>query len=81
MLHEHGVSISYDRVLDISALLGDATVSKYVDDGVVCPPVLNKGLFTTAATAITSFHGTSISIFLCPTKDNKGEECEPLKIG
>ena len=70
MLHEHGVSISYDRVLEISAQLGDATVSKYVEDGVVCPPVLRRGLFTTSAmdnidhnptatTATTSFHGTS----------------------
>ena len=29
MLHEHGISISYDRVLEISAQLGEATVSKY----------------------------------------------------
>ena len=48
MLHEHGISISYDRVLEISAHLGEATVSKYVEDGVVCPPIL-RGLFTTAA--------------------------------
>lgn len=45
MLHEHGVSISYDRVLEISAQLGDVTVNKYVNDGVVCPPVLRRGLF------------------------------------
>ena len=34
MLHENGISISYDRVLV---------------DGVVCPPILRKGLFTTSA--------------------------------
>ena len=73
-LNEHGISISYDRVLEISAQLGDATVSKYVEDGVVCPTGLRKGLFTisamdnidhnpTATTATTSFHGTSISVF------------------
>ena len=89
---EHGVSISYDRVLEISAQLGDAAVNKYVDDGVVCPPVLHKGLFTTAAmdnighdptaiTVITSFHGTSISVFQHPMKDDRGEQCEPLKFG
>ena len=38
-----------DRVLDMSAHLGDATVSKYVEDGVVVAPVLRKGLFTTSA--------------------------------
>ncbi|KAJ8415350.1 hypothetical protein AAFF_G00423300 [Aldrovandia affinis] len=92
MLNEHGISISYDRVLEISAQLGDATVSKCVEDGVVCPPVLRKGLFTTSAmdnidhnptatTATTSFHGTSVSVFQHPTKEDKGEECGQLKFG
>ncbi|KAI9520651.1 hypothetical protein NQZ68_015570 [Dissostichus eleginoides] len=36
LLHGHGISISYDRVLEISAQLGEATVRKYVEDGVVC---------------------------------------------
>ena len=35
MLHEHGISISYDRVQEVSAQLGDAAVSKYMKDGVV----------------------------------------------
>ena len=72
MLHDHGISISYDRVLEVSAQLGDAAVAKYVEDGVVCQPDLRSGLFTTAAmdnidhnptatTATSSFHGTSIS--------------------
>lgn len=46
MLYGYGISISYDRVLEISVQLGDATVSKYMEDGVVCPPVLRIGLFT-----------------------------------
>ena len=90
MLHEHGISISYDRMLEISAQLGDATVSKYVDDGEVCPPVLQKGLFTTSAmdnidhnstamTATTFFHGTSVSVFQHLTKEDKGEERGQLK--
>ena len=89
MLHEHGLCISYERVLEISVQLGDATVSKYVK-GVVCPPVLRKGLFTTAVmdnidnnpsatTATTSFHGTRLSMCQHPTKENKGEENHQLK--
>ena len=89
-LNEHGISISYDRVLEISAQLGDAAVSKYVEDGVVCPTGLRKGLFTTSAmdnidhnptatTTTTSFHGTSISVFQHPTKESKGEERGQLK--
>jgi len=60
MLHEHGVSISYDRVLEISAQLGDATVSKYVEDGVFTTAAMdNIDHNPTATTATTSFHGTS----------------------
>ena len=49
MLHDNGLSITYDRVLEISAQLGEAVVAQYVDDGVVCPPVLRKQVFTTSA--------------------------------
>ena len=91
MLHENGLSISYDRVLEISAQLGEAVVAQYVEDGVICPPVLRKQLFTTAAvdnidhnptatTAQTSFHGTSVSIFQHPSTENAGDEREPLKL-
>ena len=48
MLHEHGVSIHYDRVFEVSAQLGDAAVSKYLEEGVVCPAVMRRGLFSTA---------------------------------
>ena len=74
MLHENGLCVSYDRVLEMSAKLGEAVVCQYVEDGVVCPPALRTKLFKTSAvdnidhnpsstTAKTSFHGTSISIF------------------
>ena len=49
MLHENGLSISYTRVLEISAQLGEAVVAQYVEDGEVCPLVLKKNLFTTSA--------------------------------
>lgn len=89
MLHEHGMSISYDRVREISAQLGQATVNKYVEDGVACPPELRKQLFTThiidrnlsATTASTSFQGTSVSVFQHPTKANSGEERQGLRFG
>ncbi len=91
MLHVNGLSISYDRVLEISAQLGEAVVAQYVEDGVICPPVLRKQLFTTGAvdnidhnpsatTAQTSFHGTSLSIFQHPSPENAGEEREVLKL-
>lgn len=91
MLHDHGISISYDRVLEISAQLGDAAVSQFNLEGIVCPSILRKNIFTTAAmdnidhnpsstSASTSFHGTSISIFQHPTLDNIGELRERLPV-
>ena len=84
-LHENGLSIPFDRMLEISSKLGETVIKQYVEEDVVCPPVVRKGLFTTAAvdnidhnptatTASTSFHGTSISMFQHPSKDNPGEE-------
>lgn len=90
-LHANGLSIPYKRVLEISTELGDAVVSKYIEEDVVCPPELRKGLFTTSAmdnidhnpsatSSTSAFHGTSISLFQHPTQDNQGEDREPLQV-
>ena len=84
-LHENGLSVSYDRVLETSGMLGETVIKQYVGEDVVCPPALRKRLFTTSAvdnidhnptatTARTSFHGTSISMFHYPSNENRGEE-------
>ena len=60
----------------------------YQEQGVVCPPTLRKGLFTTAAidnidhnpssaTATEAFHGNSISIFQHPEQE-QSQEVLPL---
>ena len=78
-----GLSVSYDRVLEISAAMGNRVCEQYHSDAVVCPPNLNQGLFTTAAvdnidhntsstTATSSFQGTGISIFQHPNEHNSG---------
>ena len=51
-LHQYGICISYDRVLEISSQMGEALVERYLEEGLVCPSVLRKGLFTTAAIII-----------------------------
>ena len=69
-----GLSVSYDRVLEISAAMGNRVCEQYHGDAVVCTPNLLQGLFTTAAvdnidhntsstTVTSSFHRTGISIF------------------
>ena len=82
-LYDHGICISYDRLLQISNQLGEKVIEDYVEHGVVCPPILRKGILTTSAidnidhsssapTATSSFHGTSISMFQFPTSENMG---------
>ena len=63
-------------MLEISTQLGESVLSQFMEDGVVCPANLQKGLFTTSAvdnidhnpsaTATTSCHGTGISVFQHP---------------
>ena len=63
-------------MLEISTQLGESVLSQFMQDGVVCPAILQKGLFTTSAvdnidhnpsaTATTSCHGTGISVFQNP---------------
>ena len=67
-------------MLQISAQLGDTSLHQFEEDGVVCPFVSIKGLFTSAMdnidhnpTANTSFYGTSISVFQHPISDLEGE--------
>ena len=82
-LYRLGVSISYDRVMQISADLGNSVCAQFEADGVVCPSKLKKSLFTTGSvdnidhnpssrTAKNSFHGTAISLTEHPTNDFDG---------
>jgi hypothetical protein len=46
---QHGICISYDRVLEISTQLGESVLSQFMEDVVVCPAILQKCSFTTSA--------------------------------
>ena len=72
-LYRLGLSISYDRVMQISADLGSSVCSFDEREKVVCPLKLKRDLFTTGCvdnidhnpssrTAKDSFHGTAISL-------------------
>ena len=87
--HQLGISISYHRVLEIENLITTSVCKHYEEEGVVSPNCLRKGLFTVGAldnldhnpsstTAVNSFHGTSISLFQCPTKQKSGEGRQPI---
>ena len=68
-----GLCISGDRLLDISAPMGNIAIKRYKKDGIVCPLNLRLGLFTTAAVdnidvnpssnqAMSSLHCTAASL-------------------
>jgi hypothetical protein len=78
-----GLSVSYDRVLQVSTDLGNGVCALYEEEGVVCPPKLRRALFTTgnvdnidhntsSRTAKDSFHGTAITLTQHPTEDTNG---------
>ena len=74
LLFENGLSVSYDRVLEISNAFGESAINTFERNGTVCPLNMKKDIFTTAAidnidhnpsaaSAKSSFHGTSMSLF------------------
>ena len=77
-----GLSISYDRVMEIFTSMANRLCKQYHYDNIVCPLDLRQGLFTTAAinnidhnptstSATDSFHGTGISRFQHPYHHNQ----------
>ena len=77
-LYDLGLSVSYDRVLQLESQLATAVCENFQDKGTVVPAQLRHGLFTVGAfdnldhnpsstTAKGSFHGTGISLFQFPT--------------
>lgn len=73
-LYKLGLSVSYDRVLQVSTDLGNSIIEHYESLGAVCPPKMKIGVFTTSAvdnldhnptstSAESAFHGTGISVY------------------
>ena len=90
-LYYMGISISYDRVLDLEDRIATSVCEQSEQDGVVSPICLKKGLFTVGAidnldynpsstTSQSSFHGTGISLFQFPIKDNPGIDRPPTML-
>lgn len=71
--------------------MGNKDCARYESEGVVCPPKLNKKVFTTATvdnidhnpnstTAQRAFHGTGISLFQDPSENITGEERDVINV-
>ena len=86
-LHQLGICISYERVLQLEDWIAKAICIRFDEDGVVFPVCLHRGLFTVGAldnpdhnpsstTSQSSFHGIGISMFQFPSPKNP-VECRP----
>ena len=88
---EKGLSVSYDRVLQLSTEEGNRVIELYENEGIVCPSALRDQLFTTgnfdnidhnpsSTSSLDSFHGTAISVTQHVTHKNPGIARVALKI-
>ncbi|CAC5355811.1 unnamed protein product [Mytilus coruscus] len=78
-----GLSVSYDRVLEISTSMANDACRRYIQEGIVCPTNLLQNIFTSSAvdnidhnissiSSRDSFHGTCISLFQNISEDVQG---------
>lgn len=75
-----GLSVPYSRVQEVSATVTNVLCKKYMEDGVY-PPKACQTVFVTSAidnidhnqsssTAVTSFHGSSVTIIQHPHSES-----------
>ncbi|VDI52694.1 Hypothetical predicted protein [Mytilus galloprovincialis] len=78
-----GLSVSYDRMLEISTSMANDACRRYVQEGIVCPANLFQNGFTSSAvdnidhnpssiSSKDSFYGTGISFFQHISEDAQG---------
>ena len=66
--HGMGMSVSYDRVMEVRKGLAISVSQRFAEDGVVLPSNIKRGVFTTGAvdnideSGRTELHGTAISL-------------------
>ena len=88
-LYELGLSVSHDRVLEISTDVGTKICKFYDRLKTVCPPQLKQGAFTTSAvdninhqtsatTAKSSFNDPSVSVFQHFSSTDQTTAYEPV---
>lgn len=87
--YQLGLSVSYQRIVELEDMLATSVSERFAVDDCVVPACLRSGIFTIGAldnldhnpsstTASSSFHGTGISVFQLPTAHSPGEKRPPL---
>ena len=84
--HSFGMSVSYDRVMDVRRGLALAVSRQFAKDGVVVPSNIKRGVFTTGGvdnideSGRIELHGTAISLTNHLTHENIGVSPPPLTL-
>ena len=84
--HQLGITVSYDRIMDVRRRFALAVSKRFKDEGVVVPTNCKRGVFSTATTdnidvsGRTDMHGTSITLIGHLEKDNRGTDPLPLTL-
>ena len=86
IFHGLGMSVSYDRVMEVRKNFAKAVSKRWAEDGVVVPTNIKRGVFVTSAvdnldeSGRCEFHGTAMTLTSHPTTDNMGEDPPPLRL-
>lgn len=84
--HQLGLTVSYDRIMDVWRRFARAVSKRFKDEGVVVPTNCKHGVFSTATTdnidvsSRTDMHGTSTTLIGHLRKDNTGTDPLPLTL-
>ena len=84
--HALGISVSYDRVMDVRRGLAQAVSKLFPEDGVVVPSNIKSGVFTTGGvdnideSGLIELHGTAISLTNHLTRDTMRVDPPPLSL-
>ncbi|MES9879344.1 MAG: hypothetical protein ABW185_00490 [Sedimenticola sp.] len=84
--HQLGLTVSYDRIMDVRRRFARAVSKRFKEEGVVVPTNCKRGVFSTATTdnidvsGRTDMHGTSITLIGHLSKDNIGTDPLPLTL-
>ena len=87
--HHLGLSVSYDRVMDIKVLVAHAVCKRHAEDGVILPTNVRRSVFTThdvdnldsnktGNLSRGDFHGTCITVTNHLSKENSGIRRPPI---
>ena len=85
-LHQYGLSVSYDRVMEVRKSFAEAVTKRWSEDGVVVPTTIKKGVFVTGAvdnideSGRVELHGTAISMTSHCIAEKPGCSLLPLSL-